>query len=344
MKPAAAALAALCLASLAAGAQPLLRLPDASPHARVDQALGLTELSVTYARPAAKGRKIWGGLVPWGEVWRAGANENTVLSSSTEFTVEGHKLPAGRYGLHLLPAENGPWQLILSNVSTGWGSYGYDPKDDAFRAPVTPEAAPAEERLLYTFDAVGEGATTLALRWEKLRIPIRITVDVNEVTVASLKAQLRGIPQFFPKGWVDAANWLVAHDTHLDLATEWADKANGLQATFGGAMLKSRLLAKKGDAAGAQAWKDKALAVATEVEVNLHGYQLLGQEKVPEAVAIFRRNAKDHPESWNVHDSLGEALEKAGDKKGAKESYARALKLVKDEVQKKRIEKVLSTL
>ena len=195
----AVAAAALLLTASAAQAQPIVTLPQASPRARVEQTIGVTELSVTYNRPAVNKRKVWGGLVPWGEVWRAGANENTVLASSTAFTVEGHQLPAGSYGLHLLPAEGGGWQLIVSTINTGWGSFGYDQKDDAFRAKVMPEAAPDAERLGYDFDDVTDNGATLALRWEKLRIPIHIAVDSNEATFAKLRAELRGLPQFFPQ-------------------------------------------------------------------------------------------------------------------------------------------------
>ena len=344
MTRALAAAAAVVLIASAAQAQPIVTVPQPSPRARVEQTVGVTELSVTYNRPAVNKRKVWGGLVPWGEVWRAGANENTVLASSTEFTVEGHKLPAGRYGLHLLPAEGGAWQLIVSTIHTGWGSYGYDQKEDAFRAAVKPEAAPDVERLQYDFDDVTDNGATLALRWEKLRVPIQIAVDTNEATFAKLRAELRGLPQFFPRAYSEAAGWLIAHDTHLDEAGQWLEKGNGISPTFNGLMAKSKLLEKKGDAAGAQAARERAATIATEVELNVFGYTLLQAGKTAEALAAFRKNAKDHPESWNVHDSLGEALEKAGEKKEAKESYRRALKLVKDEQQKARLQKVLANL
>ncbi len=335
-----ALLVLLCAA--ASQAQPIMKLPDASPRAHVEQTLGLTELSVTYARPAVKGRKVWGDLVPFGQVWRAGANENTVVSFSTPVTVEGKPLAAGRYGLHLIPVETGAWTVIFSNNSRNWGSFSYDPKEDALRVPVTPEAVTMEERLHFTIDDVTDAAAVIDLRWEKLRIPVHIGVDTNAVTVASLRQQLYGLPQFFPKGWNDAAGWLVAHDTSPDVAAEWVERSLKLQPTFTAHMLKARLLEKKGDAVGAKAQRDLAMTKGNEVEVNQYGYTLLLASKTQEALEVFKRNAKDHPESWNVHDSLGEALEKAGEKGAAKASYQQALKLVKDEVQKARIEKVLA--
>jgi hypothetical protein len=134
----------------------------------------LTEISVVYARPAVNNRKVWGGIVPYGEVWRAGANENTTITFSTPVSVEGKQVAAGTYGLHLLPTES-KWTLILSNVNTGWGSFSYDQKDDALRAPVTPEAAPHVERLQFTIDDPTNNSATLALRWEKLRCRSRST-------------------------------------------------------------------------------------------------------------------------------------------------------------------------
>jgi len=346
MRSLAALLAAtgLLLCAAAAEAQPIVKLPDASPRARVEQTVGLTDLSVTYARPAVKGRKVWGDLVPFGQVWRAGANENTVVTFSTAVTVEGKPLAAGKYGLHMIPAEAGAWTVIFSNNSANWGSFSYDAKDDALRVQVATEAAPPEERLHYTIDDVTETGAAISLRWEKLRVPIHVGVDANAVTVANLRQQLFGLPQFFAKGWNDAAGWLVQHDTSLDTAAEWVERGLKIQPTFTGHMLKARLLDKKGDTAGAKAQRDLAMTKGNEVEVNQYGYTLLLGGKTQEAVEVFKRNAKDHPDSWNAHDSLAEALAAAGEKGAAKASYKQALKLVKDDVQKARIEKALGAL
>jgi tetratricopeptide (TPR) repeat protein len=327
-----------------ARAQTTVKLPDASPAAHVSQSVGMAEFAVSYARPAVKERKVWGGLVPWGEVWRAGANENTTLTATTAFTVEGKSAPAGKYGVHLVPSEQGAWTLILSKVNTRWGSYGYDAKDDLLRVPVTPAAAAHQERLAWEFEEVSGDGALLTLRWEKLRLPVHLGIDVNETTFDSLQAQLAGVPQFNPKGWSDAAAWLADHDTHLAEASQWADRSLGMAQNFPAALAKARIAEKQGDAAAAKALLEKGLAAATENEVNLYGYRLLGSAKVQEAIGIFQRNVKAHPESWNAYDSLAEAQLQAGDKPRAKENYGRALKLVKDEGQRKRLEKTLATL
>jgi tetratricopeptide (TPR) repeat protein len=334
---------ALVLLARSALAQPLFELPDASPRAEVSQTVGLTEITISYHRPAVKKRKIWGGLVPWGEVWRAGANENTTIRFSTPVTVGGKTLAPGRYGLHTLPTEKG-WTVILSHMADAWGSYTYDAKEDAVRVAATAQPAPFEERLAYTFDDVSDGAVTVSLRWDKLRVPFKIEVDTPQVVVASLREHLRGRPRFFAQGWSQAAAWCLEHDVNLPEALQWADKSLSLAETYAGLKVKAGLLDKKGDGKGAAALREKALGIANENELNLAAYEQLGKGKTDDAIALFQRNVKQHPESWNAYDSLGEGFEKKGDKKQAIESYGKALSMATDAIQKKRIEGVLARL
>ncbi|KAA0252192.1 DUF2911 domain-containing protein [Acidobacteria bacterium ACD] len=334
---------ALLLPAVAAAQVAPLNLPDASPSASVTQTVGLTEVSVHYARPAVKGREVWGKLVPYGEVWRAGANENTVVSFSSPAKAGGKTLPAGAYGLHVIPGPD-EWTVILSNQAKAWGSYGYDPKEDAVRFAVKPEEAPFVERLQFTLDDPTDSTVTVALRWEKRRVAFPLELDTKTVVVASLREQLRGVPQFFWQGWNQAAAWCLKNDTNLDEAMEWADRSVRIQANFTNLRTKAALLEKKGDARGAAELREKAMAKATEAEVNQYGYQLLADEKTAEAIQVFQKNVKDHPDSWNVHDSLGEAQAISGDKKAAKASYEKALSMVQDDAQKKRIRAELDKL
>ena len=318
---------------------PPLRLPEASPQAHVSQTVGLTEIDVSYHRPAVNGRKVWGGLVPYGEVWRAGANENTVVTFSSPVRVGGTPLPAGRYGLHMLPTAT-EWTVIFSSQSHGWGSYSYDAKEDVARVPVTPVAAEPTERLVYTFDDPSDQGVTLSLRWEKLRVPIPVAVDTKAVVVQSLREQLRGLHQFFPEPWSGAAGWCVRNDVNLDEAMTWVDRSLTMRESFTALRTKAALLEKKGDAKGAEALRAKA----TEVEVNQLGYTLLNQKKLDEALALFQRNVKDHPDSWNAYDSLAEAYALKGDKVQAAANYRKALDKVKQEDQRARIQRELDKL
>jgi hypothetical protein len=340
----AVAILVLLLLSPAAVAQvPGLTGPEASPEATVSQVVGLTELEVSYHRPAANNRAVWGGLVPYGQVWRAGANENTVVSVSTSVTVNGTALAAGTYGLHMIPTE-GDWTVIFSRETGAWGSFSYDEKEDAARVTVKPETAPHQERLSYTFDEPTADSVVLAMRWEKLRVPLAVKIDLGRTVLENYKAQLRGLPRFGWQGWNQAANFAAQNGIDLDDAMTWADRSIGMNRNFTNLRTKALVLAKKGDTAAADALTKEALSIATEVEVNAYGYQLLGQQKVDEAIAMFEKNVKDHPQSWNTYDSLAEAYGIKGDRKKALENYTKAMNMTTVDIQKTRIAGVIEQL
>jgi hypothetical protein len=337
-------LAVLGVAAGTASAQQPLKTPDPSPAAGVDQTVGVTDIKVTYHRPGVNGRKIWGALVPYGEVWRAGANENTTISFSSPVKVAGKPLAAGTYGLHMIPTAN-QWTVIFSRVNTMWGSYGYDPKEDALRITVAPQPVEAsEERLSYHFDDPTETAVTVALRWEKLRVPFKVEVDTPAVVMAHMRNQLRGVAQFDPIAWNQAARYWVMHGGNVDEAQKMVDRSLGMRETFGALNTRALIAEKKKDAKGAADARKRSMEIATEADLNQFGYGLMAQKKLDEAIAIFQKNVAAHPNSWNVHDSLGEAYLAKGDKKSAAESYGKALTLVKDAANKKRIEQTLQRL
>lgn len=323
-------------------AQMQLKLPDASPAATVTQAVGLAEFTVSYHRPAVNKREVWGKLVPYGEVWRAGANENTTLTASTPFTFGGKALPAGTYGVHVLPRAD-EWTFILSKESRAWGSFSYDEKEDVARVAAHPAAADFTERLTWSFDDPTNDGTAVTLHWEKLRASVPIGVDAKAVTLAEIREQLRGLPRFGWQGWNQAAGWCLRNKTNLDEAAKWADRSISMTPTYQNLRTKAGLLELKGDKEGAEAARAKAQTLATEADINNQGYTLLGEGKTDEAVAVFRKNAADHPGSWNVWDSLGEGLEKKGDRAGAAENYRKALAMAPDD-QKKRITDTLERL
>jgi hypothetical protein len=330
-------LVSLLVPALGQAQVPGLVQPDVSPAASATQIVGLTEMTVSYHRPAANGRKIWGTLVPYDQVWRAGANQNTTVSFSTPVTVNGTKLGAGTYGLHMIPT-SGAWTVIFSNESGAWGSFSYDAKEDAARVTATPEAAAFQERLGYSFDEPTRDSVVLAMRWEKVRLPVEIKVDVARTVLENYRAQLRGLPRFGWQGWNQAANWAAQNEIDLDEAMAWADRSISMNRNFNNLRTKALVLEKKGDAAGATKLRADALAIATEAELNAYGYQLLlGQQKTDEAIAIFERNVKAHPQSWNVYDSLAEAYGVKGDRKKAIEHYTKASNLTTDPAQKLRI-------
>src|SRR5256886_7986228 len=165
----------LCIAIFgltgAAFAQNDLNLPDVSQAAEVKQRIALTDITITYHRPLVNGRKIWGALVPYGKVWRAGANENTTIEFSDPVSVEGQQLAKGIYGLHMIPNPDS-WTVIFSKTNRGWGSYSYDEKEDALRGNVkTRPLAEPKEALEFDFEDLNADSTAGTLRRENLGVP-----------------------------------------------------------------------------------------------------------------------------------------------------------------------------
>jgi hypothetical protein len=161
----------------------------ASLRASATQRIGFdTDITIDYSRPGVKGRNVWGDLVPYGMApgnkyskgkpypWRAGANENTTIEFSNDVFIEGKKLVAGKYGLHMIPSEE-DWIVIFSNRNSDWGSFSYDPAEDALRVTVTPEKAPYQEWLLFNFDDLSPTSATAYLHWYKLKVPFKISID-----------------------------------------------------------------------------------------------------------------------------------------------------------------------
>src|SRR5438270_8444387 len=201
-----------------------LKLPTLSQRASTMQRIGITDITINYCRPFVGGREIWGKAVPYGRPWRAGANENTTVSVTDDVSVEGKLLPAGTYGLHLIPTAD-QWTVIFSKNSTSWGSFTYDEKEDALRVNVKPQPAEFHDALTYDFDQLKPDSAVVSLRWEKLAVPFNVSVKVNDMVEASLHNQLRGLAQYTWFGWDDAANYLVDNKMNLEEALKYTDKS-----------------------------------------------------------------------------------------------------------------------
>lgn len=164
-------------------------LPAKSPKAKVGYTIGYTDIEISYSAPAVRDRDIWGNLVPYDAVWRAGANEATIISFSTDVVVEKQTLPAGTYSFFLQPQEQGAWLAIFNKVTDLWGAYNYDKKQDVIRVEVDPRFSKRGnvERLKY--EVVGQDIENgyILLSWENLRLYIRLKVDVMEKAVAEIQ-------------------------------------------------------------------------------------------------------------------------------------------------------------
>jgi hypothetical protein len=145
----------------------------ASPNALVGQTVGTTDVYVQYGRPSARGRAVYGGLVPYGEVWRTGANEATTFTATADVMVEGQRLPAGTYALFTVPGENA-WDVVFNETAEQWGSFGYDESADALRVTVQPVEIPMQEQFLIAFSDVSGDAAVMHLHWDTVGVPVRI--------------------------------------------------------------------------------------------------------------------------------------------------------------------------
>lgn len=332
------------LSAITISAQQNLTTPQASQKASVSQRVGLTDITVTYHRPAVNNRIVWGGLVPFDQVWRAGANENTTISFSTDVMVENNNLAAGTYGLHMIPTKNS-WTIIFSKDNAAWGSFFYDQANDALRFSVTAAQSDFQEWLSYSFDKLSANSTTLNLKWEKLSIPIKIDVDVNRTVIESMQKELTGIPGFFWQGWNQIALYALTNNYNLEKASTWIDRSIGINKNLTNLMTKSLILESTGKINEAETFKKEAFALPgiDETQVNALGYQLMGIGKIDEALKVFEKNTVDHPDSWNVWDSLAEGLLTKGDKTKAKQLYEKALSMA-PENQKDRIKGILANI
>jgi len=245
-----AALAAYVTLAIPARAQPAIDLPRLSPQASVSQNFGYAKVSVNYSRPAVNGRVIWGGVVPYGQVWRTGANEPTVIEFSRDVQVNGQALSAGAYGLFVLPQKQS-WTFIFSRNTKGWGAFGYDSKDDALRVSVSPLKASHQERMAFTFDEVSEAGATLSLHWAALKGSLSVTSEFVTTGKANIAAGLSNIKPTDPYAWLHAARFTWANaakgadgDADRKQALEWVDKSIAVKPLFNNYWAKAQWLAE----------------------------------------------------------------------------------------------------
>jgi len=244
--------ALMLFAAVSAGAQGP-ELPAASPKARVEQRVGLTDFAVEYSSPGVKGREIWGGLVPYDELWRTGANRSTKFEASGDFSFAGKKVSAGEYSLFTIPGEK-EWTVILSSQTNLPGTRGYDDANEVARATVTAAAAPARERMTFLFSDTTDDATRLDLVWAELRISIPLGVDTGAQVQANIDEAIDSAwrPHFA------SARWLLDNDGDLDQALDYVNTSESIRPTWWNAWVKAQILAKQGKKAEAVASAEKA--------------------------------------------------------------------------------------
>jgi hypothetical protein len=299
---AAALVAALLTAAAPATAQSaILDLPRVSPHARVMQRIGITDITIDYHRPAVGGRTIFGGLEAYGQVWRAGANENVTIAFSDPVTIEGAPLAKGVYGLHMIPGETS-WVVVFSRASTSWGSFTYDKSEDALRVTVTPARSDHAEVLTYAFERPTVDSAVVTMRWADVSVAFRVQVDTPTLVARSLREQLRGRAQFEWQPWTEAANYLLAHKLSAEDAASYADRSIALEDRFENEITKSVALRTLGRADAAATAEAKAIGMGTQAQIHDFARGLQAQGRHEEAFALFRANILKDAQSWVAHN------------------------------------------
>lgn len=246
-----------------APAAPKISAPPASPASTLKQRVGFTDIEIVYARPGVKERKIFGGLVPYGEVWRTGANTATKITFSTPVKIGGKELAAGSYALFSIPGPK-EWTVIFNSVTGEWGAYTYKKENDALRVTAKPVnlSQPVETFTIDINDIRTESAT-LNLSWEKTRVPVRFEVDAIRNVIAQIDAAMNSGQQLPPSAYFTAAMFYYDHGLDLQKARGWAEEATkGEKPQFFMLHGKAKILARLGDKSGATAAARQSIAAA----------------------------------------------------------------------------------
>jgi hypothetical protein len=320
-----------------------LNLPEVSQLAVNKQRIGLTDITITYHRPLVNGRKIWGGLVPFGEVWRAGANENTTIEFSDPVSVEGQPLAKGIYGLHMIPTADS-WTVIFSKMSSAWGSYSYKQEEDALRVNVKPRPIEMEEALEYAFEELKPDSATITLKWEKLAVPFKIAINDAEVTVANIRNQMRGSAQYDWQSLNQAAQFCLTKKTNLDEALKWVDRSIQIEERFENLSTKADILKASNKPDEAKTVWSHALDIAGARQLYLYGRRQQSEKHDAEAMETFQKVVKRFPQHIFGHLAQARIKSAAGDFAGAAEEAKQAQALAPGDEQKKSIKDLIDRL
>lgn len=236
-----------------------LELPAASLAAKVSQTVGLTEIEVEYSRPAARGRTIWGDLVPYDKIWRTGANRNTLIRFSGPVTIGDTELPAGEYSVHSIPGKVG-WTFIINKKTTGFSSSNYDAKQDAVRIKVPAGKGPARERMLFLFTNTTNNSTYLDLEWASVKVSLPIKVGTDAAVAKAIDREVGRL-------WAapaQAARYMVENGQDLDKALELAKRSLAVKSSWYGHMVHGMVEAARGNTKGAIKATEKSLTMGDE--------------------------------------------------------------------------------
>ena len=258
---------ALNMLAVAAAAQGVV-MPKASPDASLTQQIGTANVTIKYSRPGVKGREVWGSLVPYDEVWRAGANAATTIEFSDAVTINDKAVPAGKYAFFAIP-KKGAWTLILSKNPVQSGAFQYKESEDLMRFEAKPEEIPMVEWLAYTVTPEGKNSGIIALNWEKMKVAFKITADVSKAVKmaadAAMKKEDTKKDDRFYRTWAQA---YFDNDVDLAQALSWIDESIKIKEGVSNTTLKGRILGKLGKRDEGVKCIDRAVALAKEAKMK----------------------------------------------------------------------------
>lgn len=361
----------LCfISSTMLSAQVTLPPSGNNQKSEVTQYIGaLAHVTIAYSSPDVTGPNgqdrtgsIWGQLVPYGltdlgfgirtpSPWRAGANENTTIAFSHDMLVQGKAIKAGTYGLHIIVEETGPWTLIFSNNTTAWGSFFYKPEEDALRVEATPEDNELHEWLTYEFIDRQPESTTVAMMWEKKKLPFKIEVqNITDLYVDNLRKELQSSKGFNYLAWVGAASYCAQNDVNLEEALTWADAAISApfigQENFTTLQTKATILDKLGRAEESEAILTKAINHPTCSSFQVHnmGRQLIAQGQKDKALKIFKLNYERFEKAWPTEVGMARGLSAVGKYAEAAEHAKLAVEQAPDDLNRNFLKQAVEKL
>jgi tetratricopeptide (TPR) repeat protein len=322
-----------------------------SKMAAVSEQIGITDVSISYSRPAVNGRegKIWGDLVPYGFAdyhygtskaapWRAGANENTTIDFSTDVTIEGKTLAAGKYGFFIAMGEEKA-TLVFSKDNNSWGSFYYNPASDALRVEVPViKTTQSVERLQYEFVSETDSSAVAVLQWEKVKIPFTITVDIKKTQVDAYRHAFNsGGFYIYWQNMQQAADFCLVNDVNLEEGLSWAERS--IETYFGEANFRTLstyagLLEKAGRQREADSAMRIALPKATTEDMYHYGSKLLHQKKYKEAFSVFKTSYDKTPKNWIAIFGMAKGAAGMGDKAAAIKYADSSIQLAPDKGSK----------
>lgn len=340
---------------------PLTVEPDGGNlKATLSEQIGIINIAISYGRPGVKGRegKIWGtpvahyGFKDLGHgtstaaPWRAGANENTTFTFSHPVKIEGKDLPAGKYGFFISLGEQES-TLIFSKVSNSWGSFYYDPTEDALRVTVKNEVLDKSvEWLKYEFSDETKNSAVVSLSWEKRRIPFKIEADTQKAQIASFRSELRTTRPYYH--FIEAANYCIANNIELEQALAWMDRAIYFrimgQKNFQTLSTKAAVLMKMNRVDEAKKVMEEAIPMGNMSEVHQYARTLLSLNQTQDAFKVFKTNYDKYPNVLTTNVGLGRAYSALGDYKKALEYMKAALPQAAEGLEKNNVENLIKKL